>query len=69
MALVPLRLVLEGKKKRRTAYKSGRREKIGFELPKQAKPELGVTKKHHDKPGRKLIARTPLASKTRWREW
>lgn len=68
MALVSLKRFLEGKKKRRTAYKSGRLEKIGFDLPKQAKPELGIRPKKKDKPGR-LIARTPFASRTRWRVW
>ena len=68
MTLISLSaLIAEGKKKRRTAYKSGRREKLGFELPKQELPSLGIKKKR-DKPGR-LIARTPLASKSRWREW
>lgn len=69
MNLVSLQSLLEGKKKRRTAYKSGRLEKIGFSgLKDTLKPDLGLKKKKRDKPGR-LIARTPLASKTKWREW
>ncbi len=68
MHLIPLKQVLEGKKKRRTAYKSGRREKIGFELPSEVKPDFSIRPKKKDKPGR-LIARTPFASKTKWREW
>jgi len=69
MTLVSLSALLEGKKKRRTAYKSGRQEKIGYtSLKPKLKPELGLKKKKKDKPGR-LIARTPLASKTKWREW
>lgn len=65
MALIPLSLLLgEGARKRRTAYRSGRRELIGFEVPKEIvpKPKRASPKK---KPGR-LISRTPLAYK-RWR--
>lgn len=66
MALIRIAELFEGKK-RRTAYRSGRRELIGFELPTS-----GVKKPNRrsprDKSGR-LIARTPFASKTRWREW
>ena len=63
MSLIPLSLLLgEGARKRRTAYSSGRRELIGFEMPKNATPKLKSPK---TKPGR-LIARTPYAYK-RWR--
>lgn len=64
--LIPLSLLLgEGARKRRTAYSSGRRELIGYEVPKHivAKPKRKSPAKK--KSGR-LIARTPLAYK-RWR--
>jgi hypothetical protein len=63
MELIPLSLLLgEGARKRRTAYSSGRREMIGFEMPKNASLKRKSPKK---KTGR-LISRTPFAYK-RWR--
>jgi hypothetical protein len=62
---IPLSLLLgEGARKRRTAYSSGRRELIGYEVPKDIVPRP-KRKPPKKKPGR-LIARTPFAYK-RWR--
>jgi len=61
--MIPLSLLLgEGSRKRRTAYSSGRRELIGFDIPKNATLKRKSPK---TKPGR-LIAKTPFAYK-RWR--
>ena len=65
MVLIPLSLLLgEGTRKRRTAYSSGRRELIGFDIPDDLVPKP-KRKPPEKKPGR-LIARTPYAYK-RWR--
>jgi len=65
MAMIPLSLLLgEGSRKRRTAYSSGRRELIGFDMPKNAKSKRKSPK---TKPGN-LISRTPFAYK-RWRSF
>lgn len=63
--LIPLSQVLgEGSRKRRTAYRSGRRELIGFDVG-DAIHKIKKRKSPKKKPGR-LIARTPYAYK-RWR--
>jgi hypothetical protein len=70
--LVPLTDLLdEGLKKRRTAYRSGRSELTGFDNIRKLvrhKHRVKTGLKSRDRRGR-LIARTPYASKTRWRKW
>lgn len=67
LRLIPLSSVLqEGSRKRRTAYRSGRRELIGFEIPRDAVPKP-MRKSPKTNTGR-LIARTPFAYK-RWRKF
>lgn len=67
--LIPLAVILgEGARKRRTAYRSGRRELFAAGLDdviKDVAPKP-KRKKPKEKNGR-LIARTPFASKQRWR--
>lgn len=52
-----------GKRKRRSAYSSGRKEIIGYE-----KPDVGKKKEKRDNRAGQ-IGRTPMRGSFRWRRW